>query len=52
VFTARCALSPNIKQNTFCLYKVNGVKIEVNSEKPLVHGVVSVLLGHDAVSLG
>ena len=52
VFTARYALSPNIKQITFHLYKVSGVKTEVNSEKPLVYYKVSVLLGCDAASLG
>ena len=52
MFTARCALSPNIKQIKFRLYKVNGVKTEVNSEKTLVHGAVSVFLGYDAASLG
>ena len=52
MFTARYALSSNIKQITFRLYKVNGVKTEVNSEKTLLQDEVSVLVGYEAASLG
>ena len=52
MFTARYARSSNIKQITFHLYKVNGVKTEVNSEKTLLQDEVSVLVGYEAASLG